>query len=59
MDALKRSIADEKKQTPAPKKGRKRIAGQGEMLLAIPGKKGKEAVAEPVAKSSVRRKRAG
>jgi DNA end-binding protein Ku len=58
MDALRRSIATEKKSTTAPK-GRKRIAGQGEMLLPISGKKGKEAVAEPAAKSSMRRKRAG
>lgn len=59
MDALKRSIANEKKSTAAPKKSRKRIAGQGEMLLPISGKKGKEAVGEPAAKSSVRRKKAG
>jgi hypothetical protein len=32
---------------------------QSEMLLPIPGKKGREVVTEPVAKSSVRRKRAG
>ena len=35
------------------------VAGQSEMLLPISGKKGKEAIAEPVAKSSVRRKRSG
>ncbi len=49
MDALRRSVAQEKRATPAPKKGRKRIAGQTEMLLPIAGKKGKEvAAARPV-----------
>jgi DNA end-binding protein Ku len=61
MDALRRSIAEEKRRPPAPaKKGRKRIAGQGEMLLPIPGKKGKEAAAsKPVARPSSRQKKAG
>ena len=35
--------------TPAPKKGRKRVSAQTEMLLPIAGKKGKEAVAKPIA----------
>jgi hypothetical protein len=39
--SIRRSIANEKKST-EPKKGRKRIVGQGEMLLPISGKKGKE-----------------
>ena len=47
MDALRRSIAQEKAASTPPKKGRKRIEGQGEMLLPIPGKKGKEAAAKP------------
>jgi DNA end-binding protein Ku len=56
MDALRRSVAQEKRATPAPKKGRKRVAGQTEMLLPIAGKKGKEvAAARPVG----RRKKAG
>ncbi len=61
MDALRRSIAEEKRRPPAPaKKGRKRIAGQSEMLLPIPGKKGKEAAAsKPVARPSSRQKKAG
>jgi DNA end-binding protein Ku len=56
MDALRRSVAQEKRVTPGPKKGRKRIAGQTEMLLPIAGKKGREvAAARPVG----RRKKAG
>src|SRR5262245_4112423 len=47
MDALRRSIAQEKAASAPPKKGRKRIAGQREMLLPIPGQKGKEALAKP------------
>jgi DNA end-binding protein Ku len=59
MDALRRSIAQEKR-APAPaKKGRKRIAGQTEMLLTITGKKGKEVAAKPAARPSARQKRAG
>jgi DNA end-binding protein Ku len=55
MDALRRSVAHEKRVTPAPKKGRKRVAGQTEMLLPIAGKKGKEVAA---ARPTGRRKRA-
>ena len=58
MDALKRSIADEKRPAAPAKKGRKRIPGQGEMLLPISGKKGKEAAAKPVARPG-RQKKAG
>jgi DNA end-binding protein Ku len=58
MDALRRSLA-ESGQAPAAtksaaKKGSKRISGQGEMLLAIEGKKPKEE-AKPV-RTSARRK---
>jgi len=42
-----------------PKKGQKRLAGQTEMLLTIPGKKGKKAATKPSAKPSTRQKRAG
>ena len=45
MDALKRSIAGERvgpSLERAAKKNRKRIAGQREMLLPLPGKKAKE-----------------
>jgi DNA end-binding protein Ku len=53
MDALKRSISSDKK-APAPKKGKKRVEGQREMLLPIAGKKGKEA-AKPVARAAKRK----
>ncbi len=58
VDALRRSIAEEKRPSAPVKKGRKRIAGQGEMLLPIPGTKGKEAAAKSVARPS-RQKKAG
>ncbi|MGB8742138.1 MAG: Ku protein, partial [Xanthobacteraceae bacterium] len=54
MDALKRSIAADTKKP----KSKKRIPGQGEMLLPISGKKGKET--EPKhTRTSARQKRAG
>jgi DNA end-binding protein Ku len=59
MDALRHSIAQEKAASAPPKKGRKRIEGQGEMLLPIPGKKGKEAVAKPAERPAPRQKKAG
>jgi DNA end-binding protein Ku len=59
MDALRRSIAEGKRASAAPKKGRKRVEGQTEMLLPIAGKKGKEAAAKPVAKATARQKKAG
>ena len=59
MDALRRSIAQEKAASAPLKKGRKRIEGQGEMLLPISGKKGKEATAKPAERPSVRQKKAG
>jgi len=59
MDALRRSIAQEKAASAPPKKGRKRIEGQREMLLPIPGKKGKEAAAKPAERASARQKKAG
>lgn len=43
MDALRRSIADSRGRTaPRPKKGKNRIEGQREMLLAISGEGGKQ-----------------
>jgi DNA end-binding protein Ku len=39
MDALRRSIQSERAVPAQPKKGRKRIEGQGEMLLPIAGKR--------------------
>ncbi|MGA8653197.1 MAG: Ku protein, partial [Xanthobacteraceae bacterium] len=65
MDALRRSVAAETQRTaptarPASaKKSRKRIEGQKEMLLPIPGKKGKELEAKPSARPSARQKKAG
>ena len=59
MDALRRSIAQEQAVPAPPKKGRKRIEGQGEMLLPIPGKKGKEGIAKPSDRTSARQKKAG
>lgn len=68
MDALKRSVAEGKGATApavpaakaAAKKGRKRAAGQTEMLLPISGssKKEKES-AKPTARPSARQKKAG
>ncbi len=59
MDALRRSIAEEKAASAPPKKGRKRVEGQGEMLLPISGKKGKETAAKPAEPPSVRQKKTG
>ena len=59
MDALRRSIAEEKTTSVPAKKGRKRIQGQGEMLLPIQGKKGKETAAKPAERQSARQKRTG
>ena len=58
-DALRRSIAQEKPASAPLKKGRKRVRRQGEMLLPIPGKKGKEAVAKLAERASARQKKAG
>jgi hypothetical protein len=54
MDALRRFIAQEKATSAPPKKGRKRIEGQGEMLLPIPGKTSKEAGAKPAERPGAR-----
>jgi DNA end-binding protein Ku len=59
MDALKCSIGDEKRSSTPSKKGRKRIPGQGEMLLPIAGKKGKEAASKPLSRPNARQKKAG
>ena len=58
MDALRRSIAEEKAVSAAPKKRRKRTGRQGEMLLPIPGKKGKEKAAKAAERPSARQKKA-
>jgi len=60
MEALRLSIAQERKATAAPsKKARKRIDGQGEMLLPILGKKGKQATAKPAERVTARHENAG
>jgi DNA end-binding protein Ku len=59
MDALRRSVASDKTAGLQAKKGKKRIEGQREMLLPIPGKKAKEAATRPVAKPSARQKKTG
>jgi DNA end-binding protein Ku len=59
MDALKRSIAADKHPSASAKKGRKRIAGQAEMLLPIAGKKGKEPAAKSSTRPGARHKKAG
>ena len=54
MEALRLSIAQERKATAAPsKKARKRIGGQGEMLLPISGKKSKQAAAKPTERATL------
>ena len=58
MDALRRSVAEEKKPTTKAKKGRKRIAGQSEMLLPIQGGSNKEK-ARQVTESRAKQKKAG
>jgi DNA end-binding protein Ku len=60
MEALRLSIAQERKATAtSSKKARKRIGGQGEMLLPIWGKKGKQATAKPAERAGARQQRAG
>jgi DNA end-binding protein Ku len=59
MDALRGSVAQEKRAPASAKKGRKRVAGQTEMLLPIAGKKGKEVAAKPSVRPGARQKRAG
>src|SRR5213595_10971 len=54
MDALRRSIAQEQAPAAPPKKRRKRIEGQGEMLLPISGQKGKEVAAKPAERGAHR-----
>ncbi|HTQ83889.1 MAG TPA: Ku protein [Pseudolabrys sp.] len=59
MEVLRRSIAQEKAASTPRKKDRKRIEGQGEMLLPIAGKTGKQAAAKPAERASARRENAG
>jgi DNA end-binding protein Ku len=57
MDALRRSVDQEKRSSAPPKKGRKRVEGQTEMLLPIAGKKGKEAAPKAAAKPATARQK--
>lgn len=64
MDALRRSVQEETRRTAPParpvaaKKGRKRIVGQKEMLLPIPGKKPERGEAKKPARPSTRQRKA-
>ena len=58
MDTLRRSVQGEKR-APGGKRGRKRIAGQTEMLLPIQGKKPAPAASKKPARSTARKKSAG
>jgi hypothetical protein len=64
MEALRQSVkaagGKQASATRAPsKKGKKRIEGQREMLLPIPGKKDKETAAKSTARSSGRHRKTG
>jgi len=56
MEALRRSVKSEKGVPARPKRGRKRIAGQTEMLLPIPGKKPAQAVSKKATRPRARKK---
>lgn len=56
MDALRSSIQAEKRTRVRPKRGRKRIAGQTEMLLPIPGRQAPQATSKKPARSSARKR---
>jgi DNA end-binding protein Ku len=58
MDALRKSVTEEKKPATKIKKARKRIADQREMLLPIQGDKGKE-TAKHVTRTRAKQKKAG
>lgn len=56
MEALRRSVKSKKPASARPKGGRKRIAGQTEMLLPIPGKKPSRAITKRVTRPRARKK---
>jgi len=56
IDALRRSIAQEKQASIPPTKGRKRNDGQGEMLLPITGRARKVVTPRPSGRPSARQK---
>ena len=57
-EALRGSIARENASRALQKRLR-RVDGLGEMLLPIPGKKGKQATAKPAERASARQENAG
>jgi DNA end-binding protein Ku len=66
MDALRQSIAAGRRtpaaasaSAPAAKKGKKKVAGQREMLLPIEGKKTKDAARKPAARPAGKQRKAG
>jgi DNA end-binding protein Ku len=59
MEALRRSIAEERAASPRLTKGRKRIEGQAEMLLPIAGKGRKVATAKLAERPNARQKNVG
>jgi DNA end-binding protein Ku len=59
MDALRRSVQAERGATAAPKKGKKRVEGQKEMLLPIEGKRAPREAAKKPARSSARQRKTG
>jgi DNA end-binding protein Ku len=62
IDALKRSLAAEEAKAPEPakaKKRKKRVAGQREMLLPIPGKGNAKEKAKEPARPAARQRKAG
>jgi DNA end-binding protein Ku len=58
MDALRQSVKADGSRPPA-KRSKKKIEGQREMLLSIPGKKGKANPTKRVARSGSRQRKAG
>ena len=59
MDALRRSVQAERGSAAAPKKGKKRVEGQKEMLLSIEGKKASREPAKKPARSNARQRKTG
>jgi DNA end-binding protein Ku len=58
-EALRRSVAQGNAASAPPKKGHKRVQGQGEMLLPIAGKKRKDAPSKATGRQSARHKHVG
>jgi DNA end-binding protein Ku len=59
MDALRRSIQQVDAAPAQPKKAKKRVEGQKEMLLAIEGKKSSREAAKKPARTTARQRKAG